>query len=115
MILLLDITKLKAYQRDYIYYSLKSKDDKGYINQNLKDYLNYIEVDSRVYFKFSLDADKKGNPNIKEREVTRRKYSFTTDELIDRMWTKGAYEFQFEIVNSNRNTNTNNILFKKQG
>lgn len=94
-----DISKLKAYQRDYIYYGIKSKDDKGYLNQNAKDYLNYFEVNPKAYFSFTLDADSKGNPRIQENVVTQRRTGLSTDELINRMWTKGAFEFRFNIVN----------------
>jgi hypothetical protein len=101
-----DIATNKAYQRDYIYYGITNKDSQGILNQNVTDYIDYLEVDPNIYFKLALNAPVKGNPVITNNEVTQTKRQLSTEELIDRMWTKGAYEFKFEVFSENSSTSS---------
>ncbi|MBP3942246.1 hypothetical protein J5U18_01470 [Sphingobacteriaceae bacterium WQ 2009] len=89
--------QLKAYQRDYVYYGIKNKNSKGSLNLNVTDYIDYLEINPSIYFKFALHPKEKNNPYIKQNQVVHRRVTLNTDELISRMWENGSYEFKFEI------------------
>lgn len=105
-----NIAQNKAYQRDYIYYGITNKDSQGTLNQNVTDYIDYLEVNPNIYFKLALNANEKGNPSISNNEVSQEKRELSTEELIDRMWTKGAYEFKFEVFSDDSNTSSSVII-----
>ncbi|WP_158728391.1 hypothetical protein [Flavobacterium sp. I-STPA6A] len=105
-----DIASSKAYQRDYIYYGITNKESKGALNQNVTDYIDYLEINPNIYFKLALNAGVKGNPSISNETVTQTKRQLSTQELIDRMWTKGAYEFRFEIFSENSSSSSSIII-----
>ena len=95
----------RAYQRDYIYYGITpaTANDKGTLNRLVSEYISFLEVDPRAYFKI---ADQKTgeayeDPYIKSSQVEHKKSPYTEAELIDQMWTKGAYDFRFEIFSAN--------------
>lgn len=95
-------TNSMALQRDYIYYGLTPTNHSGALNFNVSEYISFIEVNPTTYFTI---ADQKTNsmsddPYIKANSVSRKKRDFTESELIDALWTKGAYNFRFEIQRS---------------
>ncbi|MEO8252935.1 MAG: hypothetical protein ABI554_01015 [Flavobacterium sp.] len=92
---------VKAYQRDYVYFGITDKNSQGVLNQNVTDYIDYLEVNPSIYFKFNIDGRDKGNPIIENEEVTQTKRELSSEELVDRMWTKGSYEFKFEVFSEN--------------
>ncbi|OOV29534.1 hypothetical protein BXU11_06515 [Flavobacterium sp. LM5] len=105
-----DVAANKAYQRDYVYYGITNKDSKGILNQNVTDYIDYLEINPNLYFKLALNSGDKGNPSITNETVTQTKRQLSTEELIDRMWTKGAYEFKFEIFSENSSNSSSIII-----
>jgi len=105
-----DVAANKAYQRDYVYYGITNKDSKGILNQNVTDYIDYLEINPNLYFKLALNSGDKGNPSITYETVTQTKRQLSTEELIDRMWTKGAYEFKFEIFSENSSNSSSIII-----
>lgn len=106
----------KAFQRDYLYYGITPKNQSGKLNASMSEYLCYINVNPRAYFKMadvmpleanqedpicqnrypSKEEDKKVIYNSKE--IKKRK--LTEAELVDYLWTKGAYELRFDIIDS---------------
>lgn len=97
----------KALQRDYIYYGMTPTSTKGSFNKNVTEYMFYIQVDPKAYFKIT---DKKAtdqytdDPEIKKKSTSRKKRDFTTEELIKEFWTEGAYNFRIEIMTSASST-----------
>jgi hypothetical protein len=93
----------RAFQRDYIYYGITPQNQKGSLNRAVSEYVSFIEINPRTYFKI---ADQKGtgstndDPYIKETSTSQKKRELTEAELMDRLWTKGAYDLRFEIVTS---------------
>lgn len=93
----------KAFQRDYIYYGITPLNQTGSLNRAVSEYISYIEIDPNSYFKI---ADQKDNgstnddPNVKTNETSQSKRALTEYELLDRLWTKGAYDIKFEIITS---------------
>lgn len=92
-----------ALQRDYIYYGLTPTNQSGALNYNVNEYISFIEVNPTTYFNIA-DQTETGSisddPYIKANSVSRKKRDFTESELIDALWTKGAYNFRFEILRS---------------
>lgn len=100
-------TNSMALQRDYIYYGLTPTNQSGALNFNVSEYICFIEVNPTTYFTIA-DQTETGSisddPYIKANSVSRKKRDFTDSELVDALWTKGAYNFRFEIQ---RSTNEN--------
>mgnify|MGYP006879948715 FL=1 len=93
----------RALQRDYIYYGITPTNVNGTLNRSVSEYISFIEVNPNAYFNIS---DQKTNQNYDDPRITntvveRKKKGYTEAELIDRMWTKGAYNFRIEIISAN--------------
>lgn len=93
----------KAFQRDYIYYGITPQKQEGHLNNSVTEYIHFIEINPNAYFKIS-DQDTKtsinDDPHIVESVTSHKKTQLTKEALIDRMWTKGAYDLKFEIIRS---------------
>jgi hypothetical protein len=92
----------RAFQRDYIYYGMMPSKTTGELNRSVTEYLSYIEVDPKTYFKISDQQDKQidDDPHIYNSSVSREKYGYTNDELMKLMWTEGSYNFTIEVSTS---------------
>lgn len=92
----------RAFQRDYIYYRMTPTTQKGALDYNSREYITYIEVDPKKYFNIADDTETtaNGDPYIKNPFATKEKNDFTQQELIDALWTQGAYEFKIEVIKS---------------
>ena len=95
----------KALQRDYIYYGITPTSHTGTLNQNINEYLSFIEIDPLVYFMITDDYDENAynpsnDPYIQVNSVSRKRTDFTEQELIDAFWTSGAYNFRIEVQSS---------------
>lgn len=91
-----------ALQRDYIYYGITPTKTQGALNHSVSEYISFIKIAPNAYFKIYDQRDKgltNNDPYIKRYQVS-KKGTYTEDELIDKMWTKGAYEFKIEVQTS---------------
>lgn len=94
-----------ALQRDYIYYNITPQRTSGSLNQNVSEYISFLEIDPKAYFKMSDQKNSDStndDPHIKENSVSQKKKDFTEAELIDKLWTKGAYDLRIEVVTSTK-------------
>lgn len=92
-----------AFQRDYLYFDITPQKQSGAINHSVSEYLCYIKVDPKAYYKMADDLSNTNyqkDPVIKEANVDQRKRKLSEKELIERMWTKGVYDFRFDVVDS---------------
>lgn len=93
----------RALQRDYIYYGLTPTNREGALNHSVSEYLNFIEIDPDTYFRI-IDKDlpeaSRLDPYIQHDETSQKSRKLTESELIDRMWTKGSYDFRMEVQTS---------------
>ena len=102
----------KALQRDYIYYGMTPTSQKGNLNQSVSEYMSFIEIDPVAYFKISDNIPsenkklQKDDPELKKKEVSRKKRDFTTEELINEFWTEGCYNLKIEVIRSTSNVPT---------
>ncbi|MUP36833.1 hypothetical protein [Labilibaculum euxinus] len=93
----------KAFQRDFIYYGLTPENQTGSLNRSVSEYISFIEVEPNAYFNITDDnmgSISSGDPYIENNSVTQKKRELSEAELLDRMWTVGAYNFKFEIISS---------------
>jgi len=93
----------KAFQRDYIYYGITPENRSGNLNRSVSEYLSFISINPLTYFKVADQVNTGSNsddPYIENYETSKEKRELTQEELLDRMWTKGAYEFRFEVITS---------------
>lgn len=94
-------------QRDYIYYGLTPEKTKGAFHEYVSEYISFIEVHPKAYFKIA-DQDTEGihrnDPRIKVGKTSEKKRELSEKELIDRLWTTGTYDLRFEITKANQGT-----------
>jgi hypothetical protein len=94
----------KAFQRDYIYYGITPTSRSGSYNHSIDEYISYIEVDPKLYTKIADDQrGDQGDPYASN--YTREKAPLTNaEQLYNIMWTKGSFDFRFDVIKSNSTT-----------
>ncbi len=102
-----NITKSYFNQRAYIYYS-----DNGNLNKRFNEYLYRFKINPNAYYDIT-DVKANTDPRVKDDVVH---YYYGDDDifvetLIDRLWTKGAYTFRFEVITPHRDGNSYNQTF----
>ncbi len=92
----------KSLQRDYIYYGITPQKTSGSLNRSVSEYIAFIEINPKAYFKISDQRLNTPNddPRISEDYIKNERAPLSEEELLDKMWTKGAYDFRFEIETS---------------
>jgi len=109
-------------QREYLYYGVMPEQQIGTFNSEVQDYITFIEVEPEMYFIISdqtsgnnqtqnntssninnYDPIIKNCNNNGTATVSRKKRDFTTEELINELWTQGAYNIRFDILTSKSN------------
>lgn len=98
----------RALQRDYIYYGITPSNGNGSLDYNVNEYISYIEVNPKSYFK--LSDQKSEDPSIVKNSVSRHSKDYSTEELIKEMWSEGNYSFRFEIISSNQSQPSISII-----
>ena len=93
----------KSYQRDYIYYGLTPTSQTGSLNRSVSEYLSFIKVNPKSYFKISDQQDGFVNddPKIQTDQYTSKGTMHSLEEQITHFWTKGTYNFRIELYMSN--------------
>lgn len=100
----------RALQRDYIYYGITPSNGNGSLNYGVNEYISYMEVDPKSYFKISDQTGENEDPHIIKNSVSRNSKDYTTEELIQQMWSGGNYSFRFEIMTSNQSRPSISII-----
>ncbi len=93
----------KAFQRDYIYYGITPDKPRGELIKSISEYIGYIKVPASAFYTISDQKsgdDPYADPYIKEPTAQRYHKQYSENELIDIMWTRGAFNFKFEIITS---------------
>jgi len=89
----------RAYQRDYIYYGITPQNRSGSLNRSVREYISFIEINPNVYFKIS---DQWEDPRLKETWFQHYGSGLSHQQLVERMWTHGAYNFVFEVISAGK-------------
>lgn len=93
----------RAFQRDYVYYGITPQNQTGNLNKSVSEYISYIEINPNAYFKIADQRNTNFNnndPYVRSSSTTQKKRTLSEAELLDRLWTKGAYDLRFEIMTS---------------
>lgn len=92
-----------ALQRDFIYYGMTPTSTRGSFNNAVTEYLATFTVNPKAYFNIAdqTNGANYSDPSIVKYSVSRKKKKYTEEELISKMWSRGAYNFRFEIFSSN--------------
>ncbi len=95
----------KAFQRDFLYYGITPSKREGKINYTTSEYISFIRINPKTYFKIADQREKgvhNNDPYIQKYKTRKRKRPLTKFELLDRFWTKGSFDFRFEITTSTK-------------
>lgn len=80
-----------ACQRDYIYYGIDKTNTPGTLNKNIREQLYRFRINANAFGKIAdADIDPKLNT------VTEEKRYLTNEEILQRIWTDGRFEFRFK-------------------
>lgn len=94
----------KGLQRDYIYYGLTPQNTKGKLNSAVSEYIGSIRVPIAAMYTFSDDrtTDEYSDPYILATKIEHKGSSLSYEALMDKIWSKGAFNFMFEVITSNQ-------------
>ncbi|MCH7409124.1 hypothetical protein MM239_06945 [Belliella sp. DSM 111904] len=91
----------KGFQRDYIYYGITPEKRQGSLNLGVTEYIQFLEIDPVVYYDISNQRNAEiynGDPFVNNTVAVRKsRKGFSEAELVNKMWSKGAYNFRFEV------------------
>lgn len=91
----------KELQRDYIYYGLTPNNRKGNRILSVSEYLAYIKISPSA---MNTMADQEDDPRLVNLNLTKTKGNhWTYEELLNQVWTRGAFNIRFDIISSNSN------------
>lgn len=92
-----------ALQRDFIYYGMTPDSERGSFNNAVREYLISFKVNPRSFFNISdqTTGENYADPSLVKNSVERHKKAKDLNELIEEMWSKGSYNFRFEVIYSN--------------
>lgn len=95
----------KGLQRDYIYHGLTPQNTKGKLVNSVSEYIGTIRVPIAAMYSFADDRTTDGtyaDPYILTTEVDKKGAGLGYEELMNKVWAKGAFNFMFEVITSNQ-------------
>lgn len=97
----------KGLQRDYIYYGITPQKQQGSLNRSASEHISKIKVDPKTFFKIrdhQDDAKLREDPDIIQDTHLSVGHTTSKEDLINIMWSKGTYDFRFDVIKSNEET-----------
>ena len=88
-----------ACQRDYIYYGINKSNKPGILNRNIREKLYRFRVNANA---FSRIADADNDPKIEN--FTVKKHQLSNDEILNKLWQEGEFEFVFNSYIATENS-----------
>lgn len=82
----------QAYQRDYIYYGMDNTHRTGVINYDFQEELYRFRINPNVFDRLSTEGY---DPVL---GYTKKGGRATTEELRDKIWSDGNFDFRFHII-----------------
>ena len=80
-----------AYQRDYIYYGIDKTNAPGTLNRNIREGLYRFRISANAFGKI---ADSDNDPKLQN--VTQGKRYLSNEEILQKIWTDGNFDFRFK-------------------
>ena len=80
-----------AYQRDYIYYGITKENKPGTLNRYIREKLYRFRISANAY---SAINDPTQDPTLQDTQ--KNKGYLTNEEIIQKIWTDGNFEFHFK-------------------
>lgn len=80
-----------AYQRDYIYYGITKENKPGTLNRYIREKLYRFRIAANAY---SAINDPTQDPTLQDTQ--KNKGYLTNEEIIQKIWTDGNFEFHFK-------------------
>ena len=80
-----------AYQRDYIYYGITKENKPGTLNRYIREKLYRFRIAANAYSAIN-DPTQDPTPH----DTQKNKGSLTNEEIIQKIWTDGNFEFHFK-------------------
>ena len=81
----------QAFQRDYVYYGITKANKPGILDRNIREKLFRFRI---VPAKFGYIADCDSDPKLINTSQPKR--YLTNEEIIQKIWTDGKFEFRFK-------------------
>lgn len=95
-------------QRDYIYYGLTPSKTQGSYVKQASEYIGSIKVPIATMYKIAdqrTSGDEYADPYVKvSKPIEKKGGAYSYNELVNEVWAKGAFDFQFEVITSTQNT-----------
>lgn len=80
-----------ACQRDYVYYGINKSNTPGTLNRNIREELYRFRISANAFGKI---ADSDNDPSLQR--YTQNKRYLSNEEIIQRVWTDGNFDFRFK-------------------
>ena len=80
-----------AYQRDYIYYGITKENKPGTLNRYIREKLYRFRIAANAY---RANNDPTQDPTLQDTQ--KNKGYLTNEEIIQKIWTDGNFEFHFK-------------------
>lgn len=91
-------------QRDYLYHGLTPTKTQGALVRSVSEYLGFVRINPNAYYVMSDDitsSNAYADPYIQRLSLTKSgSGKWTEAELIERVWTRGAFNLKFEVITS---------------
>lgn len=95
-------------QRDYIYYGLTPNKTQGSYVKQASEYIGSIKVPISTMYKISdqrTSGDEYADPFVmQDGKIEKRGSGYSYADLVNIVWAKGAFDFQFEVITSTQST-----------
>jgi hypothetical protein len=89
----------RSYSREYIYYGIDPTNTSGELDKSMKEILHKFKVNP---FGFTTIADQSGKDPALQKTSIKKRY-LTPEEVVQRVWTGGNFEFRLSYSLANRN------------
>ncbi len=95
----------KGLQRDYIYHGLTPQNTKGELVKSVSEYIGTVRIPISAMYTFADDRTTQeayADPYILTTKIEKKGAGLSYEELMEKVWAKGAFNFMFEVVTSNQ-------------
>lgn len=93
-------------QRDYIYFGLTPNKTQGSYVKNVSEYIGSLKMPISTMYKIAdqrTGGDEYADPFVQnDGKIEKRGTSYSYSDLVNIVWAKGTFDFQFEVITSSQ-------------